>query len=253
MNRSCRNTSILALLMLLAIGSYVTSRANGLNPGADASSAGSVAGTVRLEGVAPHPSRIVMVNDDACAKLHPGGATADDVVVGANGSLSNVIVYVSDGLSGGPFEPPATPITIEQKGCMYKPHVLAVQANQKVRIINSDGTTHNVHAIPQNNREWNKSQPPGMQPVEEAFAREEIAIPLKCNIHPWMRSYVAVFKHPYFAVTAKDGGFDIHNLPPGTYTLTAWHEKLGTQIKKISIGPNGADKVEFVFKSPLGN
>ena len=127
-----------------------------------------------------------------------------------------------------------------------------MQAGQHVKIVNEDGTTHNIHPMPQNNREWNKSQPPGTQPVDEIFSREEIAIPVKCNIHPWMKSYVAVFKHPYFAVTSKDGSFDISKLPPGTYTVTAWHEKFGMQSKKITVGPNGADKLEFVFKSPLG-
>jgi hypothetical protein len=131
---------------------------------------------------------------------------------------------------------------------MYEPHVEAIQARQKLLVVNEDGTTHNIHPIPQNNREWNKSQPPGMQPVEETFPREEIAIPIKCNIHPWMKSYVAVFKHPYFAVTAKDGSFSIRNLPPGSYTLMAWHEKLGTQIKKITVSAS-ASNVDFSFKA----
>ena len=187
-----------------------------------------------------------------CAKAHPSGASSEDVVVGPNGALGNVIVYISDGLGPASFDPPPTPATLEQKGCMYTPHVVAMQARQKLRVTNEDGTTHNIHPIPQNNREWNKSQPPGMQPLEETFPREEIAIPIKCNIHPWMKSYLAVFKHPYFAVTSKDGSFDIHNLPPGNYTLMAWHEKFGTQVKKITVGA-GASKVDVSFKSPLGN
>ena len=229
----------------------LTAAAGGSPP--DTHGAVSVTGTIRLDGAVPRPAHIQMAADQNCSKMHPSGASAEDVIVGPNGTLGNVIVYVSDGLSSTSFDPPPTPATLEQKGCMYEPHVLAVQARQTVRVINEDGTTHNIHPIPQNNREWNKSQPPGMQPLEEAFPREEIAIPVKCNIHPWMKSYIAVFKHPYFAVTSKDGSFGIRNLPPGTYTLVAWHEKFGTQMKKISVGPNGPDKVDFSFKSPQGH
>jgi len=241
--------AITMLAALIMAGYLVTAKAAGGSPAVQGQ--GAVTGMVRLDGPAPKPARIVMAADQNCAKAHPAGATGEDVVVGANGSLGNVIVYIADGLDGKSYDPPSAPVSMEQKGCMYQPHVLAMQANQKLRIVNDDGTTHNIHPIPQNNREWNKSQPPGMQPVEETFPREEIAIPIKCNIHPWMKSYVAVFKHPYFAVTTKDGGFDIHNLPPGTYTIAAWHEKFGIQTKKISVGPNGADKVDFVFKAPM--
>ena len=131
---------------------------------------------------------------------------------------------------------------------MYHPHVVAMQANQKLRIVNDDPTMHNIHPVPQNNREWNKSQPPGMQPVEETFPREEVAILVRCNVHPWMKGYIAVFKHPYFAVSGKDGSFDIRNLPPGTYTLHAWHEKLGTLTKTITVGIYRTADLELVFK-----
>ena len=247
--KQARFPVIFAALLLLVSASYLATR-GAAAPSPDVS-AGEVSGSVRLEGQAPRPAHIMMGNDETCAKLRPSGANAEDVVVGSNGALGNVVVYISDGVSGS-FTPPATTATLEQKGCVYQPHVLAVQANQKVKIVNSDGTTHNIHPLPQNNREWNKSQPPGMQPVEESFPREEIAIPVKCNVHPWMKSYIAVFKHPYFAVTAKDGSFDIRNLPPGNYTLQAWHEKFGTQTKKITVGPGSPGKVDFVFKSPLG-
>ena len=131
---------------------------------------------------------------------------------------------------------------------MYEPHVLALQANQPVEVTNDDSTTHNIHPLPANNREWNKAEIPGSK-IEESFARPEIAIPVKCNVHPWMRGYVAVFKHPFFAVTGKDGSFTLNNLPPGTYTIQAWHEKLGTTTQRITIGANESKNIDFMFKS----
>jgi len=158
-----------------------------------------------------------------------------------------VIVFVADGLGERNFDPPTEPAVIAQKGCLYQPHVLAVRANQPLEVVNNDSTAHNIHPTPANNREWNKAEPPGAK-VEEAFAREEIAIPVKCNIHPWMRGYIAVFKHPYFVVTKDDGTFDLSNLPPGTYTIKAWHEKLGTASQTITIGANESKVLSFVFK-----
>jgi len=159
-----------------------------------------------------------------------------------------VIVFVSEGLGNRSFDVPAEPVEVDQKGCMYLPHVIGLQAQQKIRIVNSDSTTHNIHAVPINNREWNKAQPAGTT-LEETFAREEIAIPVKCNVHPWMRSYIAVFKHPFFSVTGADGHFDLHNLPPGEYTVEAWHEKLGTMKQTITVAAGEAKTVDFVFKA----
>jgi plastocyanin len=207
----------------------------------------SVKGEVKFEGTAPTPSRIDMSQDPLCAKAHPTPATTEDVVVGPNGGLANVVIYVSDGLASSPFQPPAQPAVLEQKGCQYKPHVLAMQANQKLSVVNGDQTTHNIHPTPNNNREWNMSQPPGV-PLEQTFARMEVAIPVKCNVHPWMKGYIAVFKHPYFAVSDKNGGFDLKDLPPGTYTITAWQEKLGTQTQKITVGAGEAKTLDFSFK-----
>ncbi len=207
----------------------------------------SVTGAVKFEGTAPKPSHIDMSADPLCAKAHPTPATTEDVVVSDKGALANVIVYVSDGLAGRTFQPPQQPAVFEQKGCQYKPHVLAMQANQKLDVLNSDETTHNIHPNPSNNREWNMTQPHGV-PLEQTFAREEIAIPVKCNVHPWMKGYIAVFKHPYFAVTDKNGSFDLKDLPPGTYTITAWQEKLGTQSQKITVGAGEAKSMDFTFK-----
>jgi hypothetical protein len=147
------------------------------------------------------------------------------------------------------IDTPVEPVVVEQKGRLYLPHVLAVRANQTLQLGNDDPTSHNIDPVPANNREWNKAELPGSK-VEEGFAREVIAIPIpvKCNVHPWMRGYIAVFKHPFFAATGKDGGFDLSNPPPGTYTIKAWHKKLGTSTQTVMLGPNESKEIHFVCK-----
>ena len=215
--------------------------------GSPADAPAALTGVVKFEGTAPKPSRIDMSADPLCAKAHPTPATTEDIVVGTNGGLANVVIYVSDGLAGRTFQPPQQPAVIEQKGCQYKPHVLAMQTSQKLDVVNSDETTHNIHPTPNNNREWNMTQPHGV-PLEQTFAREEIAIPVKCNVHPWMKGYIAVFKHPYFVVSDKSGGFVLKDLPPGSYTITAWQEKLGTLTQKITVGAGESKTLDFTFK-----
>jgi hypothetical protein len=212
---------------------------------ADASPSASVSGVVKFDGIPPKPSRIDMAFDPNCKPGSP--AVTEDIVAGASGSLENVVVFVADGLGDRTFQPPAQPAVLEQKGCMYRPHVIALQTNQKLSVVNSDATTHNIHPSPANNRESNTIQPPGV-PLELSFAREEIAIPVKCNVHPWMKGYIAVFKHPFFAVTGKDGSFELKNLPPGTYTITAWHGKLGTQSQKVTVSAGQSQTLDFAFK-----
>lgn len=227
-------------------------RGLGIAAKAPAPPAASVKGVVKFAGTVPKPAHIDMTQDPKCAQMHPNGGATEDIVADSSGGLENVIVYVSQGLGDAKFDPPQAPAEIEQKGCTYKPHVLAVRANQQLNVVNSDSTTHNIHPSPNNNRELNQTQPPGV-PFSMTFAREEIAIPVKCNIHPWMHSYIAVFKHPFFAVTGKDGSFEISNLPPGSYTITAWHEKLGTSFQKITVGESETKTIEFVFKAQAGS
>jgi len=235
-------TILAALAACLAAGG-----APGTGSAAPVPPAATVKGTVKFQGTVPKATHIDMSADPKCAQMHPGGATMQDIEADAKGDLENVIVYVSQGLGDAKFEPPKEAAVIDQKGCMYQPHVVTVRANQELKVVNSDNTTHNIHPLPYNNRESNQSQPPGV-PFSMTFAREEIAIPVKCNIHPWMHSYIAVFKNPYFAVTGKDGSFEIANLPPGTYTITAWQEKLGSQSQKIAVGAGESKTLDFSFK-----
>jgi plastocyanin len=245
--KQCFSAAILLAALAAPLG-RLSAADGGASGGASPSipGAGSVAGHVKFTGTTPKSSHISMASDPSC---HGSASAGEEFVTGANGTLGNVVVYVSDGLGNRTFDVPADPVVMQQKGCMYEPHVVGLRANQRLRITNNDGTTHNIHPVPTNNREWNKAQPGGTV-VEETFAREEVAIPLKCNVHPWMRSYIAVFKHPYFAVTGKDGSFDLTNLPPGEYTIQAWHEKLGTLKQKITIAAGENKSVDFVFKTP---
>ena len=170
------------------------------------------------------------------------------MVVNDNGTLKYAFVWIKSGLPDKTWQVPTTPVTLDQNGCMYKPHVIGVMAGQNIEIKNSDPTNHNIHPQPQTNQEWNESQPPGSADKMQTFARQEVMIPVKCNIHPWMRSYIGVVAHPFFAVTGDDGTFTIKGLPPGTYTIEAWHEKYGTSDQTITVAPKDTKTQDFSFK-----
>src|ERR1700739_4796045 len=226
--------------------------ANAARKSVDATTAGSITGTIKLDGAPPKMKIINMAAEPTCAKDHASQpAMTEDVVPGENGTLQNVVVYLQGDFSQYAFTTPTAPVTIDQKGCQYQPHVLALMTNQPLQVINSDPLTHNIHPVPKDNREWNQSQPPGAAPIDQSFARPEVAIPVKCNVHPWMKAYIAVFANPYFQVTGKDGSFDIKNVPPGTYTVTAWHELYGTREQNVIIGPKESKNVTLTFKATV--
>ena len=156
------------------------------------------------------------------------------------------VVYVS---AGAPDDnPPGQAAKFEQKGCQYIPHVLAFQVNQSLEISNADQTSHNIHPLPKVNREWNKSQPPGSAPIVDKYDKPEF-IPVKCNIHPWMHGNFAVLKNSHYAVTEGEGGFSLAGLPPGKYTITAWHESYGDQSQDVTISGSETKTVNFTFKA----
>jgi plastocyanin len=210
----------------------------------DPATAATVNGTVKFDGTAPKQAKIDMSQDPACK-----GMNEAETVVVDGGDLSNVFVYVKDGLGSRTFDVPKDAVVLDQSGCKYHPHVLGVMAGQTVQIKNDDQTTHNIHPTPKDNREWNESQPPASAPLEKNFAREEIMLPVKCNQHPWMKMYINVVKSPFYAVTDKSGKYEIKGLPPGDYTIAFVQEKLGEQDQKVTVAAKETKTVDQSFKA----
>ena len=184
---------------------------------------------------------------------HKDGATSE-TFVSDNGGLDNVFVYVKDGLGSYYFDTPSTPVKLDQHGCRYRPHVFGVQVGQPLEFVNSDATLHNVHAVPATEPGVQFSQP--IQTHEEtasSFTKPEVMVPFKCDVHGWMTAYVGVLDHPYFAVTKAGGGFELKNLPAGTYTIEAWHEKLGTQTQTVTVADNDKKEITLTFKVACDN
>jgi len=215
----------------------------------DPASAASITGKVSFAGKKPARKPINMASEEAeCLRLHKSKPMEEDVVVNDNGTLANVFVYVKAGLEGKQFAPPESKVRIDQAGCTFVPRVFGIRSGQALEVVNSDPVSHNIHPMPKNNREWNQQQAPGAEPLEREFARAEVMIPVKCNIHSWMKSWIGVTEHPYYAVTGPEGAFELLNLPPGAYTVEAWHEVLGAQELKVKLAPSASAAIEFSFK-----
>lgn len=211
----------------------------------DAATTGDVTGRVVFDGAAPQPAVLQTSADRACAQ---GEDIYDEsMLVGADGGLQNAFVYIKDGLDDYIFDVPAEPVVLDQKACRYEPHVFGVRVGQRIEIHNSDPTLHNVHAMPQANTEFNQGMPLQGMTLNQTFTAPEIGVPFKCDVHGWMASYGSIVAHPYFAVTDASGRFTLPDLPPGTYTLEVWHEKLGTRSQTITIEPNGSADVAVTF------
>jgi plastocyanin len=246
-------TALLTLTLLSACGNKedeLFGEAGGSDGGAaakiDPATAATIAGSVVFEGAAPAATPVDMSADGVCAA--GSTATADDVVV-TNGKVANVFVYVSKGLEGQRFETPKEPALLDQKGCRYHPHVLGVMKGQTIKISNSDPTMHNVHPTPKTNKGFNIAQTSAGTVHEKTFDAEEVMIPFSCDVHGWMRSYVGVLSHPFFGVSGNDGAFSLQGVPPGTYTVTAWHEKFGEQKQEVTVGAKESKNITFTFKA----
>lgn len=167
----------------------------------------------------------------------------------ADGSgLQNVLLTIKEGLPNQTWPVPSEPVILDQKGCQYEPHIIPVVKGQKMTIRNSDATTHNIHGLPQKNAEFNFSQPKQGMTQDKTFEQVE-TFRVKCDVHPWMGAYIAVFDHPFFAVSGKDGTFEIANVPPGEYTIEAWHETLGTMSGKVSVAAGGEAEFNLEFEA----
>ena len=212
----------------------------------DPLTAAAVSGRVSFEGQAPAPAVLSTSADRACDK--GGGPLYDEsLLVDAGGGVRNTFVYVKEGLGDYAFDVPAEPVVLDQKGCKYEPHVFGARVGQRIEILNSDTTLHNVHAMPQKNEEFNQGMPLQGMKLNQTFTVAEVGVPFKCDVHGWMTSYGGIVAHPYFAVTDAAGHFSLPGLPPGTYTIEAWHEKLGTRTQQITIAPSQPAQVTFSF------
>jgi hypothetical protein len=210
----------------------------------------SIRGRVTFAGPAPNASEIDMRSDPSCAAAHSEPQYTDEIVV-SDGNLQNVFVWVKEGLEGYVFETPSNPVTIEQVGCRYRPHVGGIMVNQKLVILNSDSTLHNILCVAGRNPSFNIGQPVQGMTSEKTFPSPEVMVRFKCNVHKWMISYFGVVPHPYFAVTGKDGTFTFKNLPPGGFVLEAWHEKLGARTQKVEVSDKETREADFSFTPSL--
>lgn len=248
--RAWTAVSVLVLSGILACGGQPEAPATSETPTAppvDAATAGRIAGKVVLEGDAPPAELIKMSADPSCMTEGHGEQPTQYFVVGEGNGLENVFVYVQSGLGDRRFPAPAEPVRLDQQGCRYVPHVLGVQVGQPLEVSNSDDTLHNVHAVPMINTEYNVGQPlKGMKNVF-TFTAAEIMVPVKCDVHGWMNAYVGVVDNPHFAVSANGGTFELNTLPPGTYEIAAWHEKLGTQTRTVTVTEQATTEVSFTF------
>jgi hypothetical protein len=217
-------------------------------PVAGATGSASITGKIVFEGAVPASEKFKMSADAFCAKAHPGDVSRDEILVGPDKGLANVFVYVKSGISGT-YPPPATAATIDQKGCRYAPHVFGVVAGQSIDILNSDPTLHNIHSLPEKSEPFNLAMPVQGMKYTKRFDNPEVMVRIKCDVHGWMSAYCGVLSHPFFAVTAADGTYTIKNLPAGTYTLEAWHEKLGTQTQQVTVGAQESKPAAFTFKA----
>lgn len=222
---------------------------------------GQITGKISFTGERPKLAPIQMDQDPVCAALHTGPANApnngpgeapvpsvsEDGAVNSDGTLPNAFLYVKSGLQQSSYPPPNTPVVLDQRGCVYVPHVLGIIVGQELRVLSSDPTTHNVHVLAKDNKQWNQSQIPGAAPIVKKFTKPEIMVPVKCNQHPWMKAYIGVVTNPFYAVTGKDGTFTIKGLPPGSYTLGAWTATFGIQEQNVTVTAGGSATADFTF------
>jgi plastocyanin len=222
-----------------------------ISPGV-AVAASSITGTVTFDGKVPALKPLAMDAEPVCHKAHSGKPVPNEMLVLGNGStMGNIMVWVSKGLPAGKTWPaPKTPVVLEQKGCQYMPHVMGIMIGQPYRILNSDGILHNIHTLPKINPAFNRGQPATVKEMTTTFPKPEAIFQVKCDVHPWMSAYISVYTHPFFSVTGTDGKYTISGLDAGTYEITAWHERLGTQTASITVGANDTKPQNFKFAVP---
>ena len=208
---------------------------------------GTIRGLVRFQGRAPVMPPIDFSSNPQCEREHPKLVREQTVVVNPNRTLRDAFVWIKSGLSQARWNPPSSPVKLDQVGCQYQPHVLAFMTNQELSVVNSDFVNHDVHIEAVKNGPWNDAEPPRSETIHKRFHTEEIWFPVSCGVHPWMRSYLAVVSHPFFAVTGSGGSFELKSVPPGQYVIEAIQEKFGHREQRISLAPNQTQVVNFVY------
>ena len=207
----------------------------------------TIAGTISFKGESPTLRPIRMNADPGCAAKHDGPVASEALVLGEGNAMANVIVRVTEGLPARNWTPPATPVTLDQDGCKYSPHVIGLVQGQELKILNSDGLLHNVHALPKENKEFNMAMPATRTEAVKSFTTAEAPFKIKCDVHPWMGAFILVSEHPFFSVTGTDGAFAITGLPAGTFTIEAWHEVLGVQTATVTVSDGASGEANFSF------
>ena len=216
----------------------------------DPATVGHASGVVSFTGTAPAMAAIDMSTEAICAAKHSSTPTQETVVVGDGGGLANVFVYVKEGIESLDFPTATDAVVIDQDGCTYRPHVIGVQVGQDFTLRNSDGILHNINASPTENRGFNVSQPVNME-TQRSFPTPEVMVPVRCDVHGWMTSYIGVVDHPYFAVSGPDGSVSLEGLPPGDYVVEAWHEMYGTATQSITVATGETAELSFEFNSDM--
>lgn len=232
------------IIKVLALVATVAASADAIAAGA------TISGTIKFEGEAPALKTIDMSQDAICGTNNNNQPVKSQaLVLGAGNTLGNVFVYVKSGLAAGKtYTAPTEPVVLDQKGCMYNPHVIGAMVGQPIKILNSDGTMHNVHGLAAVNAEFNEAMPKMKKELTKSFDKEEILFAVKCDVHPWMQAYVGIVSHPFFTVSKEDGKFTISGLDAGTYEIEAIHEKLGKMTASVTVAADGTATNDFTFK-----
>ena len=212
--------------------------------------AGTITGTVTYEGAIPKFREIKMDADPICLSKHGKKVFPQTLVLGPDKTMANVFVRVKDGIFDDTYPAPIEPIIITQEGCMYDPHVIGLMVGQPLKILNPDGTLHNVHVLSKINPEFNLAMPKFRRETTKVFGKAEFMFPIKCDVHPWMSAWISVMDHPFFDITGEDGEFRIESVPSGRFTVEAWHEKLGTVSESVLVSPGSESKISFTFSKP---
>jgi plastocyanin len=241
---------LLSTLLVCACSSHSTTE----NPesslplaSVDEATAGTISGRVLFTGDKPVMPTLDLSANPMCERQHKTPQLAETAVINSNGTIRYAFVWIKEGLPKARWAPPQTSVILDQNGCVYRPHVLAVMVGQQLEIDNSDPVNHNVHAEAQTNVAWNESQPPQADKKFKSFPREEIWFPVTCSVHPWMRAYLSVVSHPFFAVTGEDGTFSIKGVPPGSYTLEVIQEKFGRKTVPVTVASHESKTVDFTY------